>query len=130
MKKILAEISPGELLDKISILEIKMKNISNPSLKKEIKKEYQILKKKRIQAITITRDINSFYKNLRSINLILWKLEDKIRALEKKASFKAEFIKVARSIYFSNDIRAKIKRDINGKLKSNITEIKSYKGKN
>ena len=126
MKKILAEISPGELLDKISILEIKMKNISNPSLKKE----YQILKKKRIQAIPITRDINSFYKNLRSINLILWKLEDKIRALEKKASFKAEFIKVARSIYFSNDIRAKIKRDINGKLKSNITEIKSYKNKN
>lgn len=126
MGKILTEISAGELLDKISILEIKLKKIKDPFLLKDIKKEYAILKKTKSKKINFSRKIQNLYKELKTINEKLWKIEDKIRLCEKKSDFNDNFVKLSRGVYFTNDKRSKTKFKINKILGSNIKEVKQY----
>ena len=126
MDKILTEISAGELLDKISILEIKIEKIKNPELKKQAKEEFETLNSNKEKSIKMTPDIEKLYLKLKETNLKLWKIEDEIRACEKNSDFKENFIKLARSVYFNNDTRSSLKLNINQKLGSNIIEVKEY----
>ena len=125
-KKILSELSVGELLDKISILEIKLTKIKNPDSQKEIKKEYKLLKKTKSLNIKETKKINQLFKKVKKINLKLWIIEDKIRICEKNKDFGKKFIELARAVYSTNDKRSKIKLEINQLAGSNIIEIKQY----
>ena len=125
-KKILSEISAGEMLDKISILEIKIDKVKNIDSQKEIAKEYVSLKKTKNSHIKVTVEIEKLYKEIKKINLKLWSIEDKIRVYEKKKDFGNEFIELARSVYVTNDKRFKIKSEINKLAGSNIKEIKQY----
>ena len=125
-KKILSEISAGELLDKISILKIKLDRIKNKNQQKEINKEYKLLKKVQDSNIKITEKIKQLFKEIKKVNLNLWIVEDKIRICEKNKAFGKEFVELARSVYLNNDKRAKIKYEINEILGSNIKEIKQY----
>ena len=124
-KKILTEISVGELLDKISILEIKLKNISNKNKLNHIKKEYKILNKIK-KKFKLQRIIATYYRQLKKINITLWNIENKIRKHEEFKKFNNDFIALARKVYFTNDKRSKIKLKINEITKSNIIEMKSY----
>ena len=126
MSKILTEISAGELLDKLSILEIKLNKIKNPALLQEIKKDYNIINEAKNKNINSSDEINVLYTDLKKINEQLWEIEDKIRLCEKNSDFKDKFIQLARDIYFKNDKRAKIKSEINKISGSNIQEIKQY----
>ena len=125
-KKILSEISAGELLDKISILEIKIEKIKNENDQKEIKKEHEILKKIQNSSINMNDKIIKLAKLIKEINQKLWEVEDQLRICEKNKDFGENFIRLARDVYFNNDKRAKIKSDINEILSSNIKEIKQY----
>ncbi len=125
-KKILSEISAGELLDKLTILEIKLDKIENAEKKEIVNKEYLILKEARDKHIAMDASISSLYKALKKTNLTLWDIEDKIRIFEKEKNFGREFIELARSVYINNDKRSKIKSEINTLLGSNIKEIKEY----
>ena len=124
--KILSEISAGELLDKITILEIKIDKIKNEDDKKEVLKEYKSLKKIQEDNIEFNEEIKKLYNDLKQTNSKLWEIEDKLRIFEKEKKFDKEFIKLARGVYFNNDDRSKIKLKINKLLKSNIREIKQY----
>ena len=126
MSKIFTEISAGELLDKISILEIKLNKIKDPSLVNEIKKEYEILNKTKQKNINFTKEIDILYKKLKKTNEYLCNIEDEIRLCEKNSNFKEEFIQLARKVYFTNDMRSKTKLEINKILGSNILEVKKY----
>jgi len=125
-KKIQSEISAGELLDKISILEIKIDKIKDKDNQIEINKEYKILKETKDLNIKTTVKIKSLFSELKKINLNLWYIEDKIRICEKNKDFGESFIDLARNVYLNNDKRAKIKSEINKLLDSNIKEIKQY----
>ena len=124
--KILSEISAGELLDKITILEIKIDKIKNEDDKKEVLKEYKSLKKIQEDNIQFNEEIKKLYNDLKQTNSKLWEIEDKLRIFEKEKKFDKEFIKLARGVYFNNDDRSKIKLKINKLLKSNIREVKQY----
>ena len=126
MSKILTEISAGELLDKLSILEIKLNKIKNPALLKEIKKDYNIINEAKNKNINSSNEINVLYTDLKKINEQLWEIEDKIRLCEKNSDFKDKFIQLARDVYLKNDKRSKIKLEINKILGSNIKEVKQY----
>ena len=126
MRKILTEISAGELLDKLSILEIKLNKIKDSKLLQEIKKEYKILNETKNKNINSLNKINILYKNLKKINEKLWRIEDEIRLCEKKSNFKDKFIQLSRNVYFTNDKRSKTKSKINKILGSNIKEVKQY----
>ena len=126
MRKILTEISAGELLDKLSILEIKLNKIKNPALLKEIKKDYNIINEAKNKNITSSEEINVLYADLKKINEQLWEIEDKIRLCEKNSDFNDKFIQLARDVYFKNDKRSKIKSEINKISGSNIQEVKQY----
>ena len=126
MRKILTEISAGELLDKLSVLEIKLNKIKNSSLLQEIKKEYNVLNETKNKNINSSNEINILYKNLKEINEKLWKIEDEIRLCEKNSDFKDKFIQLARNVYFTNDKRSKTKSEINKIVGSNIKEVKQY----
>ena len=126
MSKILTEISAGELLDKISILEIKLNKIKDQVLLTEAKKEYEILNETKKKNINFSKEIDILYQNLKKTNEKLWKIEDEIRLCEKNSDFKEKFIQVSRDIYFANDKRSKIKLEINKILGSNIREVKQY----
>ena len=126
MSKILTEISAGELLDKISILEIKLNKIKDQVLLTEAKKEYEILNETKKKNINFSKEIDILYQNLKKTNEKLWKIEDEIRLCEKNSDFKEKFIQVSRDIYFANDKRSKIKLEINKMLGSNIREVKQY----
>ena len=126
MKKILTEISAGELLDKISILEIKLNKIKDHVLLNEVKKEYEILNETKNKNINFSEKIDILYKNLEETNKKLWESENKIRLCEKNLDFKEKFIQISRDIYFENDKRSKIKLEINKILGSNIKEVKQY----
>ena len=126
MSKILTEISAGELLDKLSILEIKLNKIINPTLLQEIKKEYDAINKAKNKSINSSNEMNVLYMDLKKINEHLWEIEDKIRLCEKNSDFKNKFIQLARDVYFTNDKRSKIKLEINKILGSNIREVKQY----
>ena len=125
-KKILSEISAGELLDKISILEIKLEKINDKNNLKEINKEYKILKNAQNSNIEITDSIERLFKEIKEVNINLWDIEDKLRICEKNKDFGKNFIELARGVYFNNDKRAKIKSEINKLLGSNIKEVKQY----
>ena len=126
MKKILTEISAGELLDKISILEIKLNKIKDHVLLNEVKKEYEILNETKNKNINFSEKIDILYKNLKETNKKLWEIENKVRLCEKNSDFKEKFIQISRDIYFANDRRSKIKLEINKILGSNIKEVKQY----
>ena len=126
MSKILTEISAGELLDKLSILEIKLNKIKNPALLQEIKKDYNIINEAKNKNINSSNEINVLYTDLKKINEQLWEIEDKIRLCEKNSDFKDKFIQLARDVYLKNDKRSKIKLEINKILGSNIKEVKQY----
>ena len=125
-KKILSEISAGELLDKISILEIKLEKVKDKNNLDEIKKEYNILIKIKNSSIEFTDKIKNLFKAIKEVNIDLWEIEDKIRICEKNKDFGKNFIDLARQVYFNNDKRAKIKSEINEILGSNIKEVKQY----
>ena len=125
-KKILSEISTGELLDKISILEIKLEKIKDKENHEEINKEYKILKKAQNSNIEITEKIKYLFNEIKNVNRNLWDIEDKLRICEKNKDFGENFIELARSVYLNNDKRSKIKSEINKILGSNIREIKQY----
>ena len=125
-KKILSEISPGELLDKISILEIKLEKVKDKNSLEEIKKEYKILKEIQTSSIEMTGKIKDLFQSVKNVNIKLWNIEDKLRIYEKNKNFDKNFIELARGVYFANDERAKLKNEINEILKSDIREIKQY----
>ena len=125
-KKILTEISAGELLDKISILEIKLHKIKDKKSLLEINKEYYSLKKTQKSNIKLNARVKKLIKNLKKVNLKLWNVEDSKRICEKNKNFGKKFIRLSRNVYLNNDKRAKIKSDINKLLGSNIKEVKSY----
>ena len=127
MDKILAEISAGELIDKITILEIKKEKISNKEKLVEVNKELISLNETLKKSINNNESkILSFKNDLKNINLKLWNIEDGKRSAEKNNKFDEKFIELARSVYKFNDERAKIKLAINNALGSNIKEVKSY----
>jgi len=125
-KKILTEISAGELLDKISILEIKLDKIKDKGSLIEINKEYTSLSETKNSNISITKDLENLTKQLKETNTKLWSIEDEKRMCEKNKDFGKKFIELARSVYLNNDKRAKIKSEINKLLGSNIKEIKKH----
>ena len=125
-KKILSEISAGELLDKISILEIKLEKIEDKNNLKEVKKEYKILKEIQNSSIKLDNKIKKLFNSIKEINIKLWNVEDELRICEKNKDFGKKFIELAREVYFNNDKRAKIKSEINKILGSNIREVKQY----
>ena len=126
MDKILAEISAGELIDKITILEIKKEKISNKEKLVEVNKELSSLNETLKKSINDESKIINFKNDLKKINLKLWDIEDGKRSAEKNNKFDEKFIELARSVYKFNDERAKIKLAINNALGSNIKEVKSY----
>ena len=126
MDKILAEISAGELIDKITILEIKKEKISNKEKLIEVNKELISLNETLKKSINDESKILSFKNDLKNINLKLWDIEDGKRLAEKNSQFNEKFIELARNVYKFNDERAKIKLAINNALGSNIKEVKSY----
>ena len=126
MNKILVEISVGELLDKISILEIKKEKISDTSSLENINVEYSILKEQLEKNIQNDKKTNELFQSLKEVNAKLWVIEDDKRTCEKNADFGEKFIELARGVYINNDKRAKIKSEINKILGSNIKEVKQY----
>ena len=124
--KILTEISAGELLDKISILEIKLLKIINKESLLEINKEYNSLKETQNSNIKLTKNLENLIKELKEVNLKLWDIEDNKRICEKNKDFGKVFVDLSRNVYLNNDKRAKIKSEINKLLGSNIKEVKQY----
>ena len=124
--KVLSEISPGELLDKISILEIKLKQITDKNSLEEVKKEYKILKETQNSSIELTGRIKELFDSIKEVNLVLWRIEDDVILCEKNKDFGKNFIEMARAIYFNNAKRSDIKSEINKTLRSNINEVKQY----
>ena len=126
LDKILAEISAGELFDKITILEIKKEKISNKEKLVDVEKELNSLNDTVGKFIPDQSNISKHINDLKEINLKLWDIEDGKRAAEKEKKFDDKFIELARNVYKLNDERAKIKLAINTTLGSNIKEVKSY----
>jgi len=126
LDKILAEISAGELIDKITILEIKKMKITNKTKLIEVEKELLSLNETMKKFIPEDSKILKFKEDLKNINLRLWDIEDDKRSAEKNNEFGEKFIELARNVYKFNDERAKIKLAINNILGSNIKEVKSY----
>ena len=126
MNKILVEVSVGELLDKISILEIKKEKIKDSTKLKFITDEHSILKVQLDQNVKSNDKLNSLFQSLKEINAKLWVIEDNKRLCEKNSDFTENFIKLSRDVHFLNDDRAKIKLEINNYTGSKIKEIKEY----
>ena len=126
MNKILVEVSVGELLDKISILEIKKEKIKDSEKLKFINEEHAILKGQLDQNVKPDDKLNKLFQSLKEINAKLWIIEDDKRMCEKNSDFTKNFIKLSRDVHFLNDDRAKIKLDINIHTGSKIKEIKEY----
>ena len=126
MNKILVEVSVGELLDKISILEIKKERITDPESAKFIQNEYSILKDQLDKNIKDDEKLDRLFNKLKKINMTLWEKEDEKRSYEKNSDFGEKFIKVSRDIHFLNDDRSKNKLEINKITGSLIREIKQY----
>ena len=126
MNKILVEVSVGELLDKISILEIKKGKIKDTEKLKFINDEHAILKEQLDQNVTSDEKLNNLFQSLKEINSRLWVIEDDKRMCEKNSDFTENFIKLSRDVHFLNDDRAKIKLEMNNHTGSKIKEIKEY----
>ena len=126
MNKIIVEVSVGELLDKISILEIKKEKIKDAEKLKFINNEHSILKNQLDENIKSDEKLNNLYQSLKEINSKLWVIDDDKRQCEKEKDFGEKFIKLSRDVHFLNDDRAKIKLEINNHTGSTIKEIKEY----
>ena len=126
MNKILVEVSVGELLDKLSILEIKQEKIKDTEKLKYINDEYQVLKGQLLKNVKSDDKLNKLFISLKEINSKLWVIEDDKRMCEKNSDFGEKFIKLSRDVHFLNDDRAKIKLEINIHTGSKIKEIKEY----
>ena len=126
LNKILAEISAGELIDKITILEIKLDKISDKVKINDVSKELHSLQETMQKHFPDQTEISNYMKSLKEINLKLWDIEDAKRLAEKNSDFGEKFIKLAREVYKFNDERAKVKLLINENFGSNIKEVKSY----
>ena len=126
MNKILVEVSVGELLDKISILEIKKEKIKDPEKLKFINDEYDILKEQLNKNVKSDEKLDNLFQSLKEINAKLWVIEDDKRLCEKNSDYGEKFIKLSRNVHFLNDDRAKIKLNINNHTGSRIKEIKEY----
>ena len=126
MNKILVEVSVGELLDKISILEIKQEKIKDTEKLKFINEEHSILKDQLNNNVKSDQKLNELFESLKQINAKLWVIEDDKRQCEKEKDFTESFIKLSRDVHFLNDNRAKIKLEINNHTGSKIKEIKEY----
>jgi hypothetical protein len=126
MNTILVEVSVGELLDKISILEIKKEKIKDSEKLKFINDEYKVLKDQLDKNVKSDEKINKLFQSLKEINAKLWIIEDDKRLCEKNSDFSEKFIKLSRDVHFLNDDRAKIKLEINQHTGSKIKEIKKY----
>ena len=126
MNKIIVEVSIGELLDKITILEIKLEKIKDPEKLKFLNDEHSILKNQLENNIKSDDKINKLFHSLKEINAKLWVIEDDKRQCEKNKDFGKKFIKLSRDVHFLNDDRAKIKLEINNHTGSIIKEIKEY----
>ncbi len=126
MNKILVEVSVGELLDKISILEIKKEKIKDPGKLDFIYDEYNVLKEQLNKNIKSDDKLEKLFKSLKEINKKLWVIEDEKRRCEKNSDFGEKFVKLSRDVHFLNDDRAKIKLEINNLTGSKIKEIKEY----
>ena len=126
MNKIIVEVSVGELLDKISILEIKKEKIKDAEKLEFINNEHSILKNQLDEKIKSDEKLNNLYQSLKEINSKLWVIEDDKRQCEREKDFGEKFIKLSRDVHFLNDDRAKIKLEINNHTGSTIKEIKEY----
>ncbi len=126
MNKILVEVSVGELLDKISILEIKKEKIKDSSKLKFIDDEYNVLKEQLKNNVKNDEKLNKLFLSLKEINSKLWVIEDDKRMCEKNSDFSEKFVELSRNIHFLNDKRAKIKLEINQITGSKIREVKEY----
>lgn len=126
MDSIMVPLAPGELYDKISILEIKSERISDAEKLRNVRFELEALSETREKEIPADPKLTELYDNLKSVNEELWVIEDDIRDCERDSDFGEEFIRLARAVYFTNDRRAAIKKEINLHLGSKIVEEKSY----
>ena len=126
MNKINVETSVGELIDKMTILEIKKEKISDEKSLSIIDKEYSSLQVTLQKDVKINDEIKKLWNELKKINLKLWEIEDKIRLCEKNKKFDEKFVELARSVYKSNDVRSKLKLKINQLTGSNLQEVKQY----
>ena len=126
MNKIIVEVSVGELLDKISILEIKKEKIKDPEKLKFITNEHSILKDQLVKNVKSDEKLDNLFQELKNINAKLWVIEDDKRDCEKNKDFGDKFIKLSRDVHFLNDDRAKIKLEMNNHTGSSIKEIKEY----
>ena len=126
MNKIIVEVSIGELLDKISILEIKQEKIKDPEKLKFISDEHTVLREQLDNNVKSDKKIENLFQSLKEINAKLWIIEDDKRQCEKEKIFTEKFIKLSRDVHFLNDDRAKIKLEINNHTGSKIREIKEY----
>ena len=119
-------ISIGELIDKITILEIKLEKINESDKKQNIKHELDLLNSKYIKIKELNKEIENYFKQLKEINLELWDIEESIRDCERRNNFDSVFVELSRKIYIKNDLRFEIKNKINKKFSSEIVEEKSY----
>ena len=126
MNKIIVEVSIGELLDKVSILEIKQEKIKDSEKLKFINNEHSVLKEQLKKSVKSDEKLDMLYQSLKEINSKLWIIEDEKRQCEKEKDFGEKFIKLSRDVHFLNDDRAKIKLEINNHTGSKIKEIKEY----
>ena len=120
------QISPGELIDKFTILDIKLNRIKEQEKTQNIRKEHKILKRQIEKNLPKSKRLSALISKLKIINKTLWDIEDQIRVCERKQDFEKKFIKLARSVYQKNDLRSSYKREINTLLGSEIIEEKSY----
>ncbi len=127
MKEILVPISPGELLDKITILEIKSERIDDPDKVANVRHELGLLSQVWSDSVEEDQTISDLHRQLKAINEALWEIEDDIRDEERNDRFDERFIELARAVYVTNDKRAQAKKDVNLHLGSEIVEEKSYK---
>ncbi|MBC8873218.1 MAG: hypothetical protein H8E44_27605 [Planctomycetes bacterium] len=125
-RPILVEIAPGELIDKITILEIKTERIADPDKLNNVRVELEVLEKARDEAVEASPELGDLAARLRKVNEALWDIEDDIRDCERRQDFGPRFIELARSVYRSNDQRAAVKREVNELLGSKLIEEKSY----
>ncbi len=117
------EVSNGEIIDKLTIIQIKLERIRDKSKLKNLQKEYELLRE---ASSSILAQDDPLYKALYEVNCELWDIEDQIRDLERRKNFGEEFISVARSVYIKNDMRSELKREINIRTSSGLMEEKSY----
>lgn len=129
MKQIMVPISPGELLDKLTILQLKMENMSDPSKTANVAVELAALQAVAADMLPRSADLDVLVAELQSHNADLWEIEDNIRLLEQNRDFGAGFVGLARAVYITNDQRAATKKKINMLLGSDLVEEKSYQGK-